>query len=162
MRDDFLYTHGIMKLFNTLSHKIEDFVPLNPPKVGMYTCGPTVYDYQHIGNLRTYIFEDILERSLIANGFKVLKVMNITDIEDKIIKKALAEGVDIQVVTEPLIQEFFDDSNKLNILPANIYPKATEHISKMVKYIEKLIDKGLAYVNESSVYFDISEFPEYG
>ena len=152
-----------MRLYNTLTRKIEDFTPLNPPKVGMYTCGPTVYDFAHIGNLRTYIFEDILQRVLESQSYEVMRVMNITDIDDKIIKKAKDSSVPISEITEPFTKAFFADLNKLNIKHANIFPKATEHVGKMIKYIEILIEKGLAYVEkDGSVYFDISKFPSYG
>ncbi|MDO8498649.1 MAG: cysteine--tRNA ligase [bacterium] len=153
----------MFRLFNTLTRKVEDFKPLNPPKVGMYTCGPTVYDFAHIGNLRTYLFEDLLQRTLEADGFQVKRVMNITDIEDKIIKKAKEKGVEIKEITEPFTEAFWEDLNKLNIKPADVYPKATEHIGQMIKYIEALIKNGLAYMEkDGSVYFDISKFPEYG
>lgn len=153
----------MLRLFNTLTRKVEEFKPLNPPEVRMYTCGPTVYDFAHIGNLRTYIFEDILQRVLEANGFEVKRVMNITDIEDKIIKNAKEKGVSLAEYTAPFEKAFLEDLGKLNIKFAYTYPKATEHIGQMVKYIEVLIDKGLAYVEKNgSVYFDISKFPEYG
>ncbi|MCL5784361.1 MAG: cysteine--tRNA ligase [Patescibacteria group bacterium] len=153
----------MLKLYNTLSRKVEDFVPINTPKVGLYTCGPTVYNFVHIGNLRTYIFEDILQRVLEADSYEVNRVINITDIEDKIIKKAEEERVSIEVITKPYEQAFLENLQKLNIKSANVYPRATEHIGKMIKYIEVLIEKGLAYVEkDGSVYFDISKFPEYG
>jgi len=153
----------MLKIFNTLTRKIEDFKPLNPPKVSMYTCGPTVYDYMHIGNLRTFVFSDLLRRTMEANGFGVTLIQNITDIEDKIIKRAKEKNIETKELTEEYTKYFLEDINKLNIIPANNYPKATEHIQKMVKYIEELIEKGLAYVEkDGSVYFDISEFPEYG
>ncbi len=153
----------MLKLYNTLIRQVEDFSPLSPPKVGMYTCGPTVYDFAHIGNLRTYIFEDILQKILETDGFEVMRVMNITDIEDKIIKKAKEQNVSISEITEPFTKYFFEDLNKLNIKHANVFPKATEHVGKMIKYIEVLVDKGLAYVEEDgSVYFDISKFADYG
>lgn len=153
----------MLKLHNTLSRRIEDFTPINPPNVGVYSCGPTVYDFAHIGNLRTYLFEDILQRVLEADGFEVTRVMNITDIEDKIIKKAKDTGVTISEITEPFTKAFFEDLNKLNIRHANVFPKATEHVGKMIKYVEVLIEKGLAYIEEDgSVYFDISKFPSYG
>lgn len=153
----------MLKLFNTLTRKIEGFKPLNPPQVSMYTCGPTVYDFAHIGNLRTYLFEDILQRVLEANNFEVKRVMNITDIDDKIIKKAQEKNLEIGEITNQYEQAFLEDLQKLNIEPADIYPKATEHIEKMIKYIEVLIDKGLAYVEkDNSVYFAISKFESYG
>ncbi len=152
-----------MKLFNSLTRQVEDFQPLNPPEVGFYGCGPTVYDFIHIGNLRSFTMYDLLRRALTVNGYQVKLVQNITDIEDKIIRRAEEKGITPQQLTEEYTQHFFADLNKLNILPADVYPKATEHIGKMVKYIEELISKGLAYVeNDGSVYFDISEFADYG
>lgn len=153
----------MLKLFNTLSKKVEEFKPLQSDVVGMYTCGPTVYDYPHIGNLRTFIFSDLLHRTLEANGYEVNFVQNITDIDDKIIKNAKEKNLSIEEFTKDYTQYFFNDILKLNIEPANNYPKATEHVGKMIKYIEKLIEKGIAYTEkDGSVYFDISEFPEYG
>lgn len=152
-----------MKIFNTLSRKIEEFIPLDSHIVTMYTCGPTVYDYMHIGNLRTFLFSDILLRVLKLNGYEVRFVQNITDIDDKIIKRAYERGITIAQLSDEFTQYFFKDLNRLNITPANVYPKATEHIGKMIKYIEGLIEKGLAYVEkDGSVYFDISKFPDYG
>lgn len=153
----------MLKLYNFLSRKIEDFIPVNPPHVGLYTCGPTTYDFVHIGNLRTFVFEDILQRILEANGYEVKRVMNITDIDDKIIKGAKDSGLDINEFSKPFEKAFMDDFGKLNCKYANVFPKATEHIGHMIKYIEELIKKGLAYVEEDgSVYFDISKFPDYG
>lgn len=153
----------MLKLYNFLSRKIEDFIPLNPSSVGFYTCGPTTYDFAHIGNLRTFIFEDILQRVLEVNGFNVKRVMNITDIDDKIIKGAKEKDLPISEFSVPFEKAFFQDLEKLNIKSANVYPKATEHIGHMIKYIEELIKKGLAYVEkDGSVYFDISQFPDYG
>jgi len=153
----------MLKLFNTLTKKIEEFQPINPPHVGMYTCGPTVYDYAHIGNLRTYLFEDVLQRLLETNGYEVMRVMNITDIEDKIINKAKNENLTIEEITRPYEKAFMEDLEKLNMRLANVFPRATEHVEKMVKYIEVLIEKGFAYVEkDGSVYFNISKFPDYG
>lgn len=153
----------MLKLYNYLTRKIEDFVPLSPPKVGYYSCGPTTYDFVHIGNLRTFIFEDILQRVLEANGYEVKRVMNITDIDDKIIKGAREKGEGISKFSAPFERVFFGDLKKLNIKSANVYPKATEHIGHMIKYIEELIKKELAYIEkDGSVYFDISQFPDYG
>lgn len=153
----------MLKLYNFLSRKIEEFQPIDPPKVGLYTCGPTTYDFAHIGNLRTFVFEDILQRVLEEDGYGVKKVMNITDIDDKIIKGAKEKGEEISEFSKPYEKAFFKDLDKLNIKSANVYPKATEHIGHMIKHIEELIKKGLAYVEkEGSVYFDISKFPDYG
>lgn len=128
----------------------------------MYTCGPTVYDFVHIGNLRTFVFEDLLRRSLEFWGYKVIQVMNLTDVEDKIIKASREKGISIYQYTEPYIKAFFEDIQSLNIEPAEYYPKATEHIPQMIALIEKLMAKGFAYELGGSVYFDISKFPKYG
>ncbi|MDO8429257.1 MAG: cysteine--tRNA ligase [Candidatus Daviesbacteria bacterium] len=152
-----------LRLFNTLSRKIEEFKPLNPPKVGIYACGPTVYDFIHLGNLRSFIFYDLLRRTLTANNFEVQFVENITDIEDKIIKRALEKDITPEELTKEYTKYFNQDTNQLNILTPNVQPKATEHIGKMIKYIEKLLEKGLAYQEkDGSVYFDISKFLNYG
>ena len=153
----------MIKLYNTLSRKKQVFKPLNNKPVKIYTCGPTVYDFSHIGNLRTYIFEDILCRTLKYNGYKIKQVMNITDVEDKIIKKAKAEKKDIFEITKPYTKIFFNDLKKLNIEKAEKYPKATEHIKEMVGLIKKLIAKNFAYQGkDGSVYFNISKFKNYG
>ncbi len=153
----------MLKLYNFLTRNIEEFKPLSPPKVGLYTCGPTTYDFAHIGNLRTFIFEDILKRVLETDEYVVNRVMNITDIEDKIIKGAKEKGLGINEFSKPFEQAFFEDLARLNIKSANVYPKATEHIGHMIKYIEVLLENGLAYMEkDGSIYFDISKFPDYG
>ncbi|MEK7634404.1 MAG: cysteine--tRNA ligase [Patescibacteria group bacterium] len=153
----------MIKLFNTLTRKKESFKSIIKNKASLYTCGPTVYWYAHLGNLRTYLFEDILRRTLEYNGYKIKQVMNITDIEDKIIKKALQENKDIYAITKPYIKLFFDDLKKLNIEKAEKYPKAASHIKEMINIIKSLIKKGLAYKGEDgSVYFDISKYKNYG
>ncbi|MBI2017649.1 cysteine--tRNA ligase [Candidatus Daviesbacteria bacterium] len=153
----------MLKLYNYLTRTIDEFTPLNLPQVGYYSCGPTAYDFVHIGNLRTFIFEDILQRVLESNVYEVKRVMNITDIDDKIIKGAKERGEEIGQFSAPYEKAFFEDLKKLNIKSASVYPKATEHIGKMIKYIEELIKKGLAYVEkDGSVYFDISKFKSYG
>lgn len=153
----------MLKLYNFLSRKIEEFLPLNPPQVGFYTCGPTTYDFAHIGNLRTFIFEDVLQRVLETNEYEVKRVMNITDIDDKIIRGAREKELGIREFSKPYEEAFFKDLEKLNIKSANIYPKATEHIGQMIKFIEELTKKGLAYSEkDGSVYFDISKFAGYG
>lgn len=152
-----------LKLYNTLSRKVEDFAPQSPPKVTMYTCGPTVYDFAHIGNLRTYIFEDLLRRVLEVDGYEVKQVMNITDIEDKIIKKAKEKGVLPEQITGPFEQAFKKDISELNIEPAAVYPRATEHVQGMIKYVQALLDKGFAYIeSDGSIYFSIAKFHDYG
>ncbi len=153
----------MIKLYNSLSHQIEEFKPIAPPKVTFYGCGPTVYDYIHIGNMRTFVLYDLLRRVLTANDYQVQMIQNITDIEDKIIKRSSEKGITPTELTTEFTQHFFNDLNALNILPADVYPKATEHVGKMVKYIEVLVEKGLAYTEkDGSVYFDISEFSDYG
>lgn len=152
----------MLQLYNTLTRKIEKFKPVNPPEVGMYTCGPTVYDYMHIGNLRTFVFADLLRRTLQANGYDVTSVQNITDIDDKIIKRAKERQISTTDLTEEYTKHFLEDIDKLNILFPSVRPKATEHVSKMIKYIRVLLKKGLAYEKDGSIYFDISKFESYG
>ncbi|OGD86044.1 cysteine--tRNA ligase [Candidatus Curtissbacteria bacterium RBG_16_39_7] len=150
-----------MRLYNFSSRKIEKF-KLISKTVGLYTCGPTVYDFVHIGNLRTYIFEDILRRVLEVNGYKVKHVENITDVDDKIIKGMREKGIGISEFTKPYEEHFFEDLEKLNIKKARFYPKATQHIKEMTNLIGRLMEKGLAYKTEDGIYFDISKFPNYG
>ncbi|MBU1186659.1 MAG: cysteine--tRNA ligase, partial [Acidobacteria bacterium] len=125
-------------------------------------CGPTVYDYAHIGNFRAYLFEDLLKRFLQLSGFAVTHVMNITDIDDKTINGAAEKGLSLKAYAEPFITAFFEDLKRLNASPADVYPRATEHIPEMTRLIQGLIDKGFAYMKDGSVYFDISRFPAYG
>ncbi|MBI2022057.1 cysteine--tRNA ligase [Candidatus Daviesbacteria bacterium] len=153
----------MLKLFNSLTRKVEQFKPIKRGQVGMYTCGPTVYDYMHIGNLRTFIMADILYRTLKLAGFEVKYVQNITDIDDKIIARAEERQITIKDLADEFTKYFLEDISKLNIIFSDVQPKATEHIGEMIKYIQKLLDKGLAYVEkDGSVYFDISKFPDYG
>jgi len=152
----------MIQFYNTLSGKLEPFNPITPVEIKLYTCGPTVYDYSHIGNCRAYIFEDLLKRFLIFKGYKVKHVMNITDVDDKTIKGANAEGIKLQEYTKKYIDTFFEDINVLNILKADFYPRATEHIQDMVKMIKGLLQKGYAYKKDGSVYFSIAKFPNYG
>ena len=152
----------VLRLFNFLTRKKEVFRPLRRNVVGFYACGPTVYNYAHIGNLRTYIFEDVLRRTLEYAGYKVKHVMNITDVDDKIIKGANATGKNIHTFSEPYKKAFFEDIKKLNILPAWKYPEATKHIKEMAALILKLLKSKLAYKAEGSVYFDVSKFKNYG
>lgn len=151
-----------VKLFNYLSRKVEEFKPINGKKVGMYTCGPTVYDYVHIGNWRTFVFEDVLKRVLKFNGYKVTHVMNITDIDDKIIKKASEAKVDFKIITQKYEKAFMQDISKFNIIPADFYPRATENITSMIRIIEVLLEKGIAYKAEDGIYFSVEKFPSYG
>ena len=149
-------------LHNTMSSQIEAFKPLKPGHVRMYTCGPTVHDFAHIGNFRTFLFEDLLRRVLIQNGYRVTQVMNLTDVEDRIIKKAADQGKTIDEFTEPYIEAFFEDLDTLRIQRAEHYPRATQHIFEMVSLIEILNEKGHTYVTDGSTYFRISTFPRYG
>ena len=151
-----------MKLFNFLTRKIEVFKPAKGKTARIYACGPTVYNFAHIGNLRTYIFEDLMCRAIEQAGFKVKLVMNITDVEDKIIRDAKKAGKNIFEFVKPYERAFFDDLKLLNINPAFKYPKATAHIKEMVGLINKLLKKGLAYESGGSIYFDISRFKNYG
>ena len=151
-----------LKLYNTLRRKKEVFHPLRKDWVGVYTCGPTVYNFAHLGNLRAYIFEDVLRRTLEYAGYKVRHVMNITDVEDKIIRDAAKSGKTIFEFVRPFERAFYDDLQKLGIERAWKYPKATGHIKEMTALIETLLKKGLAYRMDGSIYFDISKFKKYG
>jgi len=152
-----------VKIYNTLSRALEEFEPLDPGRVRMYTCGPTVYNYAHIGNFRAYIFEDILRRQLKAEGFEVTQVMNVTDIDDKTIRGASEAGIALRDYTEPYTRAFFEDLKALNVEPAEYYPAATDHIEEMQDLIRKLFDNGYAYrSDEGSVYFDVGKFASYG
>jgi len=149
--------------YNTLSRQKEEFRPIEEGVVRLYTCGPTVYNFAHIGNYRAFVFEDLLRRFLKFKGFHVIQVMNITDVDDKIITAANREGVSIREFTEPFRQAFMEDLATLGIEPAEYYPRATEHINEMVALIETLLKKGVAYRSEDgSIYFKVSEFPRYG
>ncbi len=152
----------MIRFTNTLSGKIEPFHPVTKGEVKLYTCGPTVYDHSHLGNFRAYVFEDLLKRFLVFMGFKVTHVMNITDVDDKTIKGANAEGVTLQEYTKKFTDSFFEDIDTLRIARADYYPRATEHISEMAKMIKGLLDKGYAYEKDGSVYFSIAKFPDYG
>jgi cysteinyl-tRNA synthetase len=152
-----------LRLYNTLSRQVEDFVPLQAGRVAMYTCGPTVYNFAHIGNFRTFLFEDLLRRWLEASGFEVFHIMNLTDVDDKTIKGALAAGRQLNAHTEQYAQAFFEDCTWLRIRPAHEYPRATRFITPMVALIQSLLDKGVAYKGEDgSVYYSIAKFPAYG
>lgn len=152
-----------MKIFNTLSGKIEDFEPINSKNVGIYACGPTVYDYPHIGNLRTFTCVDFLRRTLEYLGFNVKLVINITDVDDKIIKAVNQSKISLRDYTSKYERYFFESIEKLNIKSANYYPRATEHIAEMQEIIEILLEKGIAYVAEDgSVYFSVGKFHDYG
>jgi cysteinyl-tRNA synthetase len=152
----------LMQIYNTLTRRLEELVPLEPGHVRLYTCGPTVYDHAHIGNFRAYVWEDLLRRSLELAGFRVTQVMNITDIEDKIIKKMIAEGLTLEQATQPYIDAFFDGLDTLRIKRAEHYPRATEHIEEMLRLASSLRDRGLTYESQGSLYFKIDKFENYG
>ena len=152
-----------MIFYNSLSRKKEVFKPIDKKLITLYTCGPTVYDSPHIGNYRTFLFEDLLKRTLIASGFKVKHAMNITDIDDKTIKASTNENIDLKEFTKKYINIFFDELKILRILPADYYPRATKYISEMIAIIENLISKNHAYISSSGdVYFSIESFQKYG
>lgn len=162
----------MLKIYNTLSRKKEEFQELNKGEVRMYSCGPTVYNYAHIGNLRTYVFMDLLRRVLKYDGYKLKGVMNITDVghltsdgdvgEDKMSKTAREQQKSPYEIAAFYSEEFFRDLMKLNIDTPEIIAKATDHIDDMIEYVRQLIDKGYAYEISDGIYFDISKFPKYG
>ncbi|PYU06400.1 MAG: cysteine--tRNA ligase [Acidobacteria bacterium] len=149
-------------LHNTLSGKKEAFVPQTPGEVRMYSCGPTVYDFAHIGNFRTFVFQDILRRFLRLRGFRLNQVMNLTDVDDRIIANAAAAGVGIRDYTEKYAQAFFEDCKALSIEEPERWVRATDHIEDMVKLIERLREKSFTYESEGSIYYRIQKFPDYG
>lgn len=152
-----------LRFYNTMSRKKEEFKPIHEGKVGIYNCGPTVYNYPHIGNLRAFMFADLLKRYLKFKGFDVTQVMNLTDVDDKIIRKCTEIGTSIKEYTETYKQAFFKDLKTLNIEGADIYPAATDHISEMVDLVQTLLDKGLAYkAEDGNIFFKISAFKNYG
>ena len=151
-----------MKIFNTLTREKEEFKPINEGEVKIYACGPTVYNYIHIGNARPICVFDVLRRYLEYRGYKVTFVQNFTDIDDKIIKKANEEGTDYKTVSEKYIEEFWKDAKGLNFRPATVHPKATENIDKIIEIVSGLIENGHAYAVDGDVYFSPKTFPEYG
>ena len=152
----------MIQFFNTMTGRKEAFTSIVPGEVKIYTCGPTVYDFAHVGNFRAYLFEDLLKRFLIFMGYKVTHIMNITDIDDKTIRRANARGVSLAEYTKPYIDSFYADLDTLNIARADNYPRATEHIPEMVAIVKGLIQKGFAYEKDGSYYFSITKFPAYG
>lgn len=151
-----------MKFYNTLTNTVETFKELKKGKIGFYTCGPTVYDHAHIGNFRSYVVEDLIKRYFKYKGYYVHHIMNITDIDDKTIRKANQEGVSLNEVTDRYIKFFMEDVESLNIDKADTYPRATEHIEGMLEIVDKLMEKDHAYQKDNSVYFSIQSFEEYG
>lgn len=152
-----------MHFYNTLGRNMQEFQPIEEKAVKMYTCGPTVYNYAHIGNFRAYLFEDLLRRSLEYHGYKVMQVMNLTDVDDKTIRDSRAAGLKLQDFTRKYKDAFFEDLKTLRIEPAEHYPEATTHIPEMIEMIKVLFEKGFAYKSEDgSVYFSIAKFKDYG
>jgi cysteinyl-tRNA synthetase len=152
----------MLALYNTLTNRVEPFVPLEEGKVRMYTCGPTVYDYAHIGNYRTFLFSDILRRYLRASGYELRQVMNLTDVDDKTIRNAQSAGLPLRDYTDRYIAAFWEDMRTLRTEQPEIVARATDHIPDMVKTIRELEQRGIAYRSDGSVYFRIDKFPEYG
>ena len=155
-------TKSEIRFHNTMSGETEPFVPLVPGEVRAYTCGPTVYDFAHIGNFRTFVFQDVLRRYLKSRGFRVIQVMNLTDVDDRIIQKSAAAGVSIREYTDKYIQAYLEDRRTLNLEPPEYIARATEHIDEMVKLIQRLTEKGFTYTSEGSTYYRIAKFPAYG
>ncbi len=151
-----------IRFYNTLTQKVEDFAPADGKTVRMYVCGPTVYNYAHIGNLRTFTFQDILRRWLRARHFETLHVMNITDVDDKIIRAAVAGNVSINEYTKPYEAAFLEDMATLRFQQPEKIVRATEHIGEMVSLIQSLTEKGMTYESDGSIYYRIGKFPEYG
>ncbi len=151
-----------MKLFNTMTRQKEEFVPIHPGEVRMYTCGPTVYNFIHVGNARPMIMFDLLRRYLEYRGYKVTFVQNFTDVDDKIIKRANEEGISAQEVAEKYIGEYFTDAHGLGVHDATIHPKATENMQQIIELVQTLIDKGYAYESNGDVYYRTLKFKDYG
>ncbi len=153
---------SMLRFFNTLTRQVEEFHPIEDGKVRMYICGPTVWNFAHIGNFRTFIFGDVLRRYLKFKGYEVLHVFNLTDIDDRIIKEAKARGISIDEFTAPYITAFWEDFDALGMERPEVTPRATHHIPEMIEIIQKLIDNGKAYESDGSIYYRISSFPDYG
>ena len=152
-----------LRLFNTMSRRLEEFEPLTPPRVTLYTCGPTVYNFAHIGNFRTFLFEDLLRRYLEYSGYDVFHVMNLTDVDDRTIQSALDQGQSLEEHTRPFIEAFHKDVRYLRMEPAHVYPRATEYIGPMVDLVQGLLDREKAYRgDDGSVYFSVDSFDGYG
>jgi cysteinyl-tRNA synthetase len=148
--------------YNSLGRKKVEFIPIEAGKAGLYTCGPTIYNYAHIGNFRAYMFEDLLKRYLLFKGYEVRHVMNLTDVEDKLIRTCRETGKPLKEITDYYAQAFFNDIKTLDILPADEYPAATDHIPEVVEMIKTLRDKGHTYEDKGSIYFKLSTFEDYG
>ena len=151
-----------MQIFNSQTRKKEEFVPINPGKVGIYACGPTVYNYFHVGNARPFIVFDVLRRYLEHKGYQVTFVQNFTDIDDKMIRRANEEGITVKELGDRFIEEYYKDAGALGIRPASVHPRATEHIGQIIALVKKLQDKGYAYEVNGDVYFDVKKDAAYG
>ena len=151
-----------MRIYNSKSRTKEEFIPVHPGKVGMYVCGPTVYDYFHIGNARPFIIFDVLRRYLESVGYEVTFVQNFTDIDDKMINRANEEGITVKELADRFIGEYYIDAKALGVRPATVHPRATEHMDQIITLVKILIDKGLAYEVDGDVYYRVHAFPAYG
>ena len=151
-----------MQVYNTLTNRKEEFVPIEPGKVKMYVCGPTVYNFFHIGNARPFVVFDTLRRYFKFRGYDVKFVQNFTDVDDKIINRAKEEGITAPEVSEKYIKEYFNDAEALNVLKADVHPKVSEHMPEIIDFVQTLIDKGYAYEADGDVYYSTRKFPEYG
>ncbi len=152
----------MLSIYNTYTKRKEVFEPINPPEVKMYVCGPTVYDYFHIGNARSFVMADVVRRYLEYGGYNVKFLMNLTDVDDKIIKKSNEENEEFSKVATKYVNAFFEDLRKLKVKEADLYPKATDHMNDIINTIESLEDKGFAYNINGNVFFDVSRFNDYG
>ena len=152
-----------LQLYNTLTRRVEPFTALAPPRVTLYTCGPTVWNFAHIGNFRTFLFEDLLRRHLEGSGFEVYHIMNLTDVDDRVIKAAAGAGKQLAELTGPFAQAFFEDRDFLRIKPAHAYPRATQYMPAMIALVQRLLERGVAYKgDDGSVYLSLAKFPTYG
>ena len=151
-----------MQVYNTLTNRKEEFVPIEPGKVRMYVCGPTVYNFFHIGNARPFVVFDTLRRYFKFRGYEVKFVQNFTDVDDKIINRAKEEGITAPEVSEKYIKEYFNDAEALNVLKADVHPKVSEHIPEIIEFVQTLIDKGYAYEADGDVYYSTRKFSDYG
>src|SRR5260370_10800575 len=149
-----------LALYNTLSRRVESFAPLAPPRVTLYTCGPTVWNYAHIGNFRTFLFEDLLRRYLAYSGYDVFHIMNLTDVDDRTIKAAAAAGKRLEDHTAPFVEAFFQDRDYLRITPAHVYPRATQSVPAMVRLAQRLLQRAVACNgHDGPTLFSTSQFP---
>ena len=151
-----------MQVYNTLTNRKEEFVPIEPGKVRMYVCGPTVYNFFHIGNARPFVVFDTLRRYFKYRGYEVKFVQNFTDVDDKIINRAKEEGITAPEVSEKYIKEYFNDAEALNVMKADVHPKVSEHIPEIIEFVQTLIDKGYAYEADGDVYYSTRKFKDYG